>query len=59
MAFGYEYSGKGGSTCSYLTFVKAMRGFKDECGAEDCVALDSFFRYWYGTYCKKKANQVQ
>jgi HKD family nuclease len=53
--FGYEYIGAGNTTDSYLAFVEAMRGFRGECGAEDCVALDSFFSYWYG---KIKASQV-
>jgi hypothetical protein len=53
--FGYEYIGAGNTTASYLAFVKAMRGFRSECGAEDCVALDSFFSYWYG---KIKAGPV-
>lgn len=56
-SFGYRYSGKGGKIGSYLAFVKAMRGFRDDCGAEDCVALDSFFSYWYGTYCKTKTKR--
>jgi len=46
--FGYEYTGAGNITDLYLAFVKAMRRFKDECGAEDCVDLDSFFSYRYG-----------
>jgi hypothetical protein len=55
--FGYEYPGKGGTAASYLAFVKTMRGFKNDCGAEDCVVLDSFFSYWYETYCKPKAKR--
>ena len=55
-SFGYRYSGKGGRIGAYIAFVKAMRGFRDDSGAEDCVALDSFFSYWYGTYCKAKAK---
>lgn len=56
-AFGYEYSGTGNDTDSYLSFVDAMREFKKDCGAEDCVALDSFFSDWYDTHeAKRKAK---
>ena len=53
-SFGYRYSGKGGKTEAYLAFVKAMRSFRDDCGAEDCVALDRFFIHWYAAHCKTK-----
>jgi HKD family nuclease len=41
-SFGFSYSGKSGPTALYLAFAEAMRSFKDDCGAEDSVALDAF-----------------
>ena len=55
--FGYEYSGKGGATASYLVFVKAMRSFKDDCGAEDGVELDAFFSDLYDKQKQAKTSQ--
>lgn len=56
----YEYSRTGNDTDSYLAFVNAMREFKKDCGAEDCVALYSFFSDWYDTHeANRKAKLAQ
>jgi hypothetical protein len=39
-----------------MAYVAEMRKFKEDTGAEGCVALDGFLGYWYVTHQKAKAT---